>query len=75
LLSRSIVLAFHGEFMCFCYEDEIGTEREFYSPVHSAIAAGTTFTPENNDDTTKGDSDELLRGLCAVLFVGVHSLS
>lgn len=60
---------------CFCFEQDVGTPQELFSPVESAMRIGTTFTPEISDDTTKGDSDELLRGLCAVLFVGVHSLS
>ncbi len=60
---------------CFCFEQDVDTPQELFSPVESAMRIGTTFTPEISDDTTKGDSDELLRGLCAVLFVGVHSLS
>jgi len=51
--SREVVLEFDGDCLCFCYLDEVGTEREFFSPVYVAIAAGTTFT-EVRDEHSLG---------------------
>jgi len=71
--SREVVLEFDGDCLCFCYLDEVGTEREFFSPVYVAIAAGITFT-EVRDVPTQNASGDLLSMLCTVDYVMAGSL-
>jgi hypothetical protein len=59
---------------CFCFEQDVGTPQELFSPVESAMRIGTTFTPENNDVPTQNASGDLLSQLCTVDYVMAGSL-